>query len=55
MPDSDQSKDDIPEDFGTSLGGSVRNTGSNIICQVCGMSFPSMPAYQSHFSNSHRK
>lgn len=57
MSDSKKSDDDIPEDFGYSLSGSVKDTsneGSKTICQVCGMSFSSYSAYQVHFASSHR-
>ncbi len=57
MSNLDESGDDIPEDFGTSLGGSVIDDSSKssnvIICQVCGMSFPSYSLYQIHFRTNH--
>jgi len=58
MSDSDKTDDEIPQDFGTSLGGSVIDDtyrySNVIICQVCGMSFASYSLYQVHFRNSHR-
>jgi hypothetical protein len=55
MSNSNNPDDDIPENFGTSLGGSVIDDSHRnpITCQVCGMSFPSYTLYQIHFRNNH--